>query len=329
MKAPGAAHAKNVRQHLMKTPRQHWRGLFRLAGGVFLVAGGLVCFHWSYTRGPARRLSDPDWLLNHSDRARWAEEQANYRRTDAQPSIISASPDLIGWYGDKEWALWLAERFRSDKPFRVCGCTGIVLSLMTNHDLDIKDLAEGGWVDSHKSQTQEEWIRDGFKKYGVSVHLPPTDEDTVPLLQLLGRRFDETNPTPHYVQYNAFRWLRDGAFWSPLKRQALRETMSSTESTEALLGFSVYDGLELRFPPWKGLGLLSFAEPWDVYDEMPRRSAWDRYRLPALFIALLSTGAALVAVTCLRREPRAAGAVEPRDGSDAAMPSDGEGRETE
>jgi hypothetical protein len=132
------------------------------------------------------------------------------------------SPDLcfrgdqIGYYGDKEWFLWLDERIRNPEKFRYCGCTRYALALMANHEMD----SWAPWTDANRSRTQVEWIKDGFLKHGVTVHLPPGPEDTAPLLRLLGRKTWNTlfggpqgaeapESIPSYIQYNAFRWLRD------------------------------------------------------------------------------------------------------------------------
>ena len=64
-------------------------------------------------------------------------------------------------------------------------------------------------------------------EHGVTVHLPPTSDDVEPLLRLLGqqsedeiseRKEGESRPevVPEYIQYNAFRWLRDSGF-QPLR----------------------------------------------------------------------------------------------------------------
>ena len=58
-----------------------------------------------------------------------------------------------------------------------------------------------------------EWIQAGLRNYGVSVHIPPVDDDYEPLLALLGNRStNATEKIPWFVRYNAFRWLRDSGF---------------------------------------------------------------------------------------------------------------------
>ena len=235
--------------------------------------------------------------------------------------------DLIGYYGDKEWFEWLVENIDNGSGSIIWGTNDF--TLMCNHDLRRVSINE--WFEAHKSQTQEEWIRDGFREYGLSVHIPPTDEDTMPLLELLGRSVngrieymlqpdgsrDATSLVPNYVQYNAFRWLRDAKFWWD-QLYPLGDKGASL-SAEARLGFAVYKGYEARFPPWESPGRLSFAEPYHrigTEAPPPRMSAWSRYEVPMLFIAiaLLSTGSLLVAATLLRRRGRAAGTVGPAGG---------------
>ena len=151
-------------------------------------------------------------------RARWQEEQKKYNRLSASPDLCFAS-DMIGYYGDKQWCLWLIDKMHGGGNFRVCGCTETALMIMANrHEQSWKD-----WADAHRGETQEEWIRDGFAQRGVSVHLPPQPEDTVPLLEVLGHKTWNTlwggpqgtnapEAFPTYFQYNAFRWLRDSGF---------------------------------------------------------------------------------------------------------------------
>ena len=199
----------------MVRTRRLFRSFFAVSGLV-LSGTGLVLGYWWLYRLPARHLADPEWLAAHSEAARWAEEQEDYRRTGASPDLCLRG-DRIGFYGDKSWFVWLEERCRNPEKFRVCGCTGYALALMANQ----YPASWEEWIDANRERSQEQWIMDGFHDYGVAVHLPPAPEDAVPLLRLLGRgSYDflwtgpqETNPAnevPSYVQYNAYRWLRFG-----------------------------------------------------------------------------------------------------------------------
>ena len=63
-------------------------------------------------------------------------------------------------------------------------CTEYALALMANEHTTAWDQ----WTEANRGHSQEEWIRDGFLRYGIKVHLPPERDDTVPLLRLLGRK---------------------------------------------------------------------------------------------------------------------------------------------
>jgi hypothetical protein len=92
--------------------------------------------------------------------------------------------DRIGFYGDKQWFLWLDDRIRNPERFRHCGCTEYALAWRANRHV----VSWAQWTDANRSRSQEEWIRDGFMDYGVAAHLPPTSDDTLPLLRLVGRK---------------------------------------------------------------------------------------------------------------------------------------------
>jgi hypothetical protein len=142
---------------------------YLLAGsGVVLLGAALLAGYWRhYKLGPRRHLSDPDWLDAHSGTARWEEEQNDYRRTRSSPDVCFRG-DRIGYYGGKDWFLWLEEQIRNP-DFRHCGCTDYALALMANQ----QPPSWKEWTDANRARSQEEWIRDGFLKCGVTVHLPP------------------------------------------------------------------------------------------------------------------------------------------------------------
>lgn len=134
---------------------------------------------------------------------------------------------------------------------------------MANRDV----LATNGWLESHRQWSQEQWIQDGFKEFGLTVQLPPSTNDVVPLLRLLGRRSwnflthgpPKTNAAgaiPNYAQYNAFRWLRDSGF-KPAK--FLSERAQVTADTDITAGLLSYSQWYAAFPADNGVGLLKLA----------------------------------------------------------------------
>lgn len=234
------------------------------AGGVALVAAGLLAAYWGFYKiAPLRHLSDPKWLAAHSESARWAEEQADYRRLGSSPDLCIRG-DQIGFYGGKDWFLWLEERIRNPGSFRHCGCTEYALALMANrHVSHWKE-----WSDANRERSQEEWIRDGFLEYGVTVNLPPALDDPLPLIRLLGRKswnFLWSGPqgskapgaVPSYIHYNAYRWLRDSGF-DPGKFASTNPALvAEPEVMGGLLRFSQW---RVTYPGHDGMGVLAFGK---------------------------------------------------------------------
>ncbi len=179
--------------------------------------------------------------------------------------------------------MWLEEQIRNPQ-FRHCGCTEYALALMANQHTTAWDQ----WTEANRGHSQEEWIRDGFLRYGIKVHLPPERDDTVPLLRLLGRKSwdflfsgpegaETQNAIPSYVHYNAYRWLRDSGF-EPLEFASSNPSLAAnSEISQGLLTFAAwraaYPGRDrlgvLALGPQSAMGAnsnlrLLVAEPWLV-----------------------------------------------------------------
>lgn len=242
------------------------RGRFFLSAvGLFLVGSGLLAaYWWHYRLAPMRHLADPVWRATHSEAARWKEEQEDYRRIGSSPDLFFRG-DRIGFYGDKQWFLWLDERIRHPESFRHCGCTNDALALMANRHV----ASWAQWTDANRERSQEEWIKDGFLDYGVTVHLPPTPDDTLPLLRLLGRESwdylregpqDANAPeaVPSYIQYNAYRWLRDSGFDPGRFASSNTAATGEPDIVAGMLNFSQWHA---AFPGRDGLGILAFGRP--------------------------------------------------------------------
>jgi hypothetical protein len=232
---------------------------------ILLLAGVVIAYLWFYSLAPMRHLADPKWLENHTEKARWLEEQKDYRRIGSSPDLEFRG-DRIGYYGDKAWFLWLENKATAVKHFRVCGCTETALALMCNQHADSWE----EWAKANRGRTQEEWIRDGFLKYGVSVHLPPEAGDVEPLLGLVGKKgwnflyegprgTNAPDSIPSYVQYNAFRWLRDSGF-NPLT--FARSNTSMVASQDVAIALLKYAKWQSAFPDAERheLGVLAFAK---------------------------------------------------------------------
>lgn len=279
-----------------------------LAGcGLLLLGVGLaVAYWWFYKIAPLRHLADPEWLAAHSEAARWAEEQKDYQRLGSSPDLCFRG-DRIGFYGDKEWFLWLEEQIQ-DPKFRHCGCTENVLALMTNQHVT----EWGQWTEANRGRSQEEWIRDGFFRHGVKVHLPPQADDTIPLLRLLGRKSwdflvgspedeEAQNAIPSYVQYNAYRWLRDSGF-KPMEFTASNpKLLAESEISQGLLTFAAW---RAAYPGRDGLGVLAFGSQTAKGTDLNRRpliaEPWLAVAVSA-FIAVFTIGGGMLFLRVIRR----------------------------
>ena len=250
----------------MKWITRHSALLRRACGCLLIGAGIFVAYWWSYKLAPMRRLADPEWRAAHSARAHWQEEQKKYNRLSASPDLCFAG-DMIGYYGDKEWCLWLVDKMHGGGNFRVCGCTATALMMMANRD----EQSWKEWADAHHDETQEEWIREGFAQRGVIVHLPPQPADTVPLLEVLGHSTWNTlwggpqgtnapEAFPNYLQYNAFRWLRDSGFDQTTFAAANAPALSSDA---VRIGLMQYTKWNAAYPRHDGVGILAFGKESD------------------------------------------------------------------
>jgi hypothetical protein len=248
------------------TQKTLWQYILLLLGIGLFVAGAVSGYSWFYRLAPLRHILAPDWRKSHSPLAIWNEEQKNYLRTNASPDLL-CSGDTIGYYGDKTWTLWLFENLKKGNDFRFCGCTREVLDYMTNQHIDDGRDAWIAWLQNHKEESQEQWLQQGFAKFGVTVHLPPIAEDSAPLLMLLGNNEKDAEGNvkiPFSLKYNAFRWLRDSRF----RWEDYIASYSGWRSSERLAtGVVCYARLEAVFPERDGIGLLGFADAPAQLDE--------------------------------------------------------------
>ncbi len=248
---------------MKKPPR---RPKLAITFGVLLLSGaGVLAWFWFYTLAPMRRVLDLDWRAMHSKEAQWAEEQKSYRRFTRSPDLWYGADDIYR-FGDETWFKWLLDRVLSgDSSFRVCGCTMECLAVMSNHDFDA-DADWANWYEANKEKTQEEWIQDGFATQGMTISLPPSDDETESLLMILGKRSKDPKnvnsageprlDAPGFMRYNAYRWLRDMGF-DPVA-YLLKSDVASLPK-ELKEGVTQYREYEKGDVPNSGLGRLSFA----------------------------------------------------------------------
>lgn len=285
----------------MTRAKRYFRFSLAAGGVVLVVAGVLAAYWWHYTLAPSRYLADPTWLAAHSESARWNEEQKDYRRREASPDLCFRG-DRIGFYGDKQWFQWLEERIRNPERFRHCGCTEYALALMANRHVD----SWSQWTDANRGRSQVEWIRDGFLEFGVNAHVPPSSEDTLPLLRLLGRRSwnvlwggpqgtNAPGAVPSYIHYNAYRWLRDSGF-EPGKFAS--SNVTATAQTDITAGLLRYSQWRSAYPGHDGLGVLAFgasqATGFGLGMRSPISNPWVGVGVDALIVVCIVGGGALV-----------------------------------
>ena len=281
--------------------KRHIRSVLASVGLVLVAAGLMAAYWWHYRLAPMRHLADFGWLAAHSEAARWNEEQKDYRRTGNSPDLCFRG-DQIGFYGGKEWFLWLEERIQNPEKFRHCGCTEYALALMANREA----ASWAQWTAANRSRSQEEWIRDGFLDYGVTVHLPPTPDDTLPLLRLLGRKSwnvlwagpqgtNAPEAVPSYIHYNAYRWLRDSGF-NPGKFVSSNATVAA--ESDIIQGLVKISQWRAAYPGNDGLGVLAFGKASASRSDFEMRPViakpWVVFGVNALIVTCTTGGAALV-----------------------------------
>lgn len=272
--------------------------LRRLSGGILVLAGLVLAYFWFYRLAPMRHLADSKWVETHTEKTRWLEEQKNYERLGSSPDLEFRG-DRIGYYGGKKWFLWLENKATTDKGFRVCGCTETALALMCNQHADSWE----EWMKANHNRTQEEWVRDGFLKYGITVHLPPDANDVEPLLKLMAQKSwnflwggpqgtNAPDAIPDYVQYNAFRWLRDSGFKPTTFARSNATLAASQDMAIALLKYANW---KTAFPDAErdDLGVFAFAKRPEIglgFAPPTITRPWVSLLVDASVVALLALG---------------------------------------
>lgn len=255
-----------------------WRRVLLISGVAILLGAGYAVYYYNYMLGPVIDLSDPVWTARHSKAAIWERLQQNHHRCDCAPDMMSLDRGMwIAIYGDRAWALWVCDNYINTNGYRRCGCNYAALSVMTNQRFeDIK-----AWYAKNRDKTQEEWILEGFARVGVAVEIPPSDEQVMQLLRVIGDHEPGSQHNRGYLQYNAMRVLRD----SGVELDRARLVKIQRENPE--LAGAVIDFVAMRTRYEGGLGKLRFRDeaPADRTRPGSWGSFWARW-LPGTGVAL-------------------------------------------
>ncbi|MHC4199348.1 MAG: HEAT repeat domain-containing protein [Planctomycetota bacterium] len=255
-----------------------WRRVLLISGAAILLGAGYAVYRYNYMLGPVIDLTDPAWTARHSKAAIWERLQQNHRRCDSAPDMMALDRGMwIAVYGDRAWALWICDNYLNTKGYRRCGCNHAALSVMTNQRFeDIK-----AWYAENRDKTQEQWILEGFAQVGVAVEIPPSDEQVVQLLRVIGDHEHGSQHNRDYLQYNAMRVLRDSGV------ELGRARLVKIQSENPELAGAVIDFVAARVRYEGGLGVLRFRDEAPVDRTRPGSwgSFWARW-LPGTGVAL-------------------------------------------
>jgi hypothetical protein len=263
-----------------------------------MVGSACIAYFWFSKIGPWRHVCDPNWLRQHSEEAYWNEVKISISRLGWQHDEFAPA----GSYGDAQFMAWMMARINPGDDISSCvaGHKDNAFREITNQDAGENAIAWLNWWKVNKSKSQVEWLRDGFAQHDITVTIPPSNEDTVPLLRLLGDS-SEPETVPPFVKHNAFRWLRDSDF-NPVEF-ALSDDAGSLDDT-ARAGLLEYLRRERYWPKKDRVGILAFGEMEDPYSGFlipamlePKFQA----TVYALIVGPLCIGIGLVAWTFRRR----------------------------
>ena len=115
------------------------------------------------------------------------------------------------------------------------------LEMMTNHDFANNPSRWFAWYEHNQHSSQDDWIRQGFEAFGVSVHDNLQLQTKIALLKLMADK-----NSPQFIQWNAFRWLRKDGF-SPDSLDPLNIS-TEDERREVLRGLIKYSQTITKFP---------------------------------------------------------------------------------
>jgi hypothetical protein len=262
----------------MSNQRPGWKiALMRIIGIALIIAGLAAGYFWFYHLGPLRRISDPAWLRQHSESAHWNEYQSYVQRFGWEHDGFH----IVGRLGDKKSVEWVMAHIRPGDDILSCasGHKAHGLRFLTNQAAGDSAEAWLAWWEQNKSKTQEDWIREGFRKHGLELQSPLTQKNIASLLKLAARVNEEKGGSPDYIQYNAFRWLRDSDF-EPDKFTV--KDIPTKDADRVLQGLLRFSSLSTKYPKCDGLGVLRLGEPLGPVDKYDSRPRWMETRFQVL-----------------------------------------------
>jgi hypothetical protein len=190
---------------------------------------------------------------------------------------------------------------------QAAGCVGWVrpphaaeaLRRLTAHDAG--DMAEGwhAWWRVHQGKSQATLIRESFRPLGIDPQKPPTKEQTLSLLRLIGLPFlleGQTRdlvgaPTPGMARtFNAMRILRD----HDVKPEIVtRQELLRADGESILKGVVMYADFRARNPLSNEAGVVFGNHSGYSYEEYMQEQRWT-LRSPWAPWAWFGGGGALV-----------------------------------
>ena len=242
----------------MKWLNRHRRAIVRIIAVLLILVSAGASYFWFYLLAPWKRQLDHDWCKQHSTKAYWDEVVTGIKRFN----WCHDNGRHAGVYGDADFMAWAMAHTKPGEDISSCaaGHRDSGFRWLTNQNPGDTADAWLAWWEKNKTKSQVQWICDGFRSQGITVNIPPSPSDAVPLLTLLGNMNVDENESPEipeYFKYNAFRWLRDSGF-NPVAFALENVTDSSDEKIK--IGLLEYRKFEERFPRKERVGTLSFGE---------------------------------------------------------------------
>jgi hypothetical protein len=279
---------------------------FRIACAVVLIVlGGFIGIAWITWGAPLWRsvLYDSLALYGGNSRTWWEAHRSAAKAHWRHDDFVE-----VGSSATKEDLKWIISDGAAGADFDSCdaGHRASALEIISNQTPGGTREAWQKWWQDHQHETQNQWILDGFAKWGLPVSFPLERGTTLALLRLIGRgTFSPTEGSrhgevPRHIRNNALRLLRDVDF----KAESITAQEISDESTGDLWkGVLEYTRWQAANPRENGVGVV-FANASKLNGPFGLRSAmadWAPWIWPGLAVICLVGGLLLV-----RRRKKAA-----------------------
>ena len=238
---------------------RRWVRVLLLVSGIVLVTVGVcVLFLWSYCMLPIRKFTLGNHYIESYDAIQWELIQEDIRRTGGFHDTWLE----VGWFGGKRWAERVIEMLRNGAPLDYCGDWGpchlhSVLKEITNQNAGDSTEDWLRWWDINKEKTQAQWWLDGFQSYGLHLQIPPSQNDIVTFLRILGTE-DPKARHPRLRHLTCFKWLRDNDFNENIFSVS---DLPTDDPQTVLRGLLKYTLLKANIPKCKGTGILDMGVP--------------------------------------------------------------------